>query len=371
MRVKSKERVQVTSDRGMLRLRWTYIDKRQSLNLGLENTRINRTYANGIARQIAEDIRCGEYDVTKNKYRPKLIGNSGLSCSELFDKFTAYKQRDLGISPRSVETRYVPLSRALNKWLDMPAHEVKKEYARNFMSIQSERVTSSTAKARIGLLRSCWKWAIQEELVATDNPWVGLEVALKPQPAQRVKPFNREEIKAILSKFGNSPYYSHYSDFVTFLFGVGCRFGEAAGLLWKHIADDFQTVWIGESVSRGYRKSTKTGKARTIVLSPNIQSMIKERYERLNPNPEDLVFPSPQGLPICDRNFRRRAWKTILNECGIEYRKPYSIRHTAISHALANGANPIAVAEQSGHDKRVLLDTYAHVIRPQPVFLEF
>ncbi|BDM82026.1 hypothetical protein AM10699_48900 [Acaryochloris marina MBIC10699] len=355
----------------MLRLRWTYIDKRQSLNLGLENTRINRTYANGIARQIAEDIRCGEYDVTKNKYRPKLIGNSGLNCSELFDKFTTYKQHDLGISPRSVETRYIPLSRALNKWLDMPAHEVTKDHARHFMSIQSEHVTADTAKARIGLLGSCWKWAIQEELLATDNPWVGLRVALKPQPTQRVKPFNREEIKAILSEFRNNRYYSHYSDFVIFLFGVGCRFGEAAGLLWKHIADDFQTVWIGESVSRGYRKSTKTGKARTIVLSPNVQSMLKARYERLKPNLEDLVFPSPQGLPICDRSFRRRAWKTVLIKCGIEYRKPYAIRHSAVSHALASGADPISVAEQSGHDKRVMLESYAHVIQPQSVFIEF
>lgn len=372
MRVKSQEKVQVTNDRGMIRLRWTQPGgKRTSLSLGLEYNRANIAYARGVARQIEDDIRCSQYDVTKNKYRPKAVGNSGLSCSELFDKFTTYKQRDKGISPRSVETRYVPLSRALKKWLIVPAHEVKRHQARNFMSIQTERVTPGTAKARIGLLQSCWAWAIQEQLIANENPWIGLGEAIKTQPTPPGKPFNQAEIKQILAGFRSNPYYSHYSDFVTFLFGVGCRFGEAAGLQWKHFADDFQTVWIGVSISRGHRKSTKTGKARTVMLSPNIQSMLKERYERLTPKPEDLVFPSPTGLPICDRNFRRRAWKTILQECGIEYRKPYSTRHTAISHALANGANPIMVAEQSGHDKRVLLDTYAHVIQPQPVFLEF
>ena len=57
-------------------------------------------------------------------------------------------------------------------------------------------------------------------------------------------------------------------DFVAVLFGVGCRFGEAAGLKWKHLGAGFSRVWLGESISRGHPKSTKTGRARTVVLSP-------------------------------------------------------------------------------------------------------
>jgi integrase len=158
---------------------------------------------------------------------------------------------------------------------------------------------------------------------------------------------------------------------VAFLFGVGCRFGEASGLKWKHIADDFQTIWIGESVSRGHRKSTKTGKARTVVLSPSIKEIVRSRHQLMKPKPDDLVFPSPKGLPMDDHNFRNRAWKTILEQCHIEYRKPYAVRHSAISHALKNGANPIDLAEQTGHDKRVLLSTYAHCINSQSLFVEF
>ena len=46
----------------------------------------------------------------------------------------------------------------------------------------------------------------------------------------------------------------------------------------------------------------------------------------------------------------------------IEYRSPYKARHSAISHALSNGANFISLANQTGHDKRVLLSTYARAI---------
>jgi integrase len=73
---------------------------------------------------------------------------------------------------------------------------------------------------------------------------------VKPAPKQKVKPFALAEVQAILAAFRTDRYYQHYADFVTFLFGTGCRFGEAVALKWRHIADDYSTVWIGESVSR-------------------------------------------------------------------------------------------------------------------------
>jgi integrase len=151
-------------------------------------------------------------------------------------------------------------------------------------------------------------------------------------------------------------------------------------LRWKHLGVDYSTAWIGDSISRGHqnKKGTKTGKYRTIGLPPIVRSMLAERFDRLggalrdrlSPSPDDLVFMSPKGLPMHDHRFRRRAWKTILASCQIEYRSPYNLRHTAASHLLANKVNPIAVAEQLGHSKRVLLDTYAHAIDRECLFVD-
>jgi integrase len=182
--------------------------------------------------------------------------------------------------------------------------------------------------------------------------------------SEQKQPFTIAELKAIVSGFAGHSYYSHYTDFVIFLASTACRFGEGAGLRWKHLGKDFSTAWIGESISRGHqnKKGTKTGKSRTIQLPQNVRSMLVDRFDRLSPKPDDLVFPSPKGLPIDDHRFRARAWKTILEGCHIEYRTPYNLRHSAISHALHNGANFISLAEQTGHDKRVMLSTYAHAI---------
>jgi integrase len=88
----------------------------------------------------------------------------------------------------------------------------------------------------------------------------------------------------VLSAFKVHPRYHHYADFVSFLANTGCRFGEAAGLKWKHLGADYLTTWIGESCRRGVTRSTKTGKARTILLSPSVQRMLAARFEAMQPN---------------------------------------------------------------------------------------
>jgi integrase len=306
------------------------------------------------------------------KYKPRTTGKNAteITVPELFKRFTDDRFKEHGLAPGS-KSRYTCIQKYLSERLDMPAHQVSDRLARNFSAYLTERLSGITTKSYLYLIAASFDWAKGKYHIAELNPWSGLALKVKSNPKQRVKPFTETEIKAIIGGFRRSPHYDHYTDFVIFLFGVACRFGEAAGLRWCHIADDCQTAWIGESISRGHRKGTKTNKSRTINLSPSIAKMLSDRYSKLKPKPNDLVFPSPKGLPIDDHNFRNRAWKTVLDRCNIEYRKPYTTRHSAISHAIANGASPIDLAEQTGHDKRVLINTYAHVINKQSLFVEF
>lgn len=49
------------------------------------------------------------------------------------------------------------------------------------------------------------------------------------------------------------------------------------------------------------------------------------------------------------KNFCKRYWEPVLGELGIDYRRPYTTRHTLISHGLESGMNPVAVASLTGH----------------------
>ncbi len=364
--------VTIESDRGRLRLRWLHQGKRVNLSLGVDDNPTGRAFAKQKAGQIETDLMAGHYDETLLRYKPRILGKSAtcISAPEVFKRFTDYQVRDKGLTPGSLR-RYQPVQAHLERRLKIDAEKVSDRIAGDFAAYLAERVSDRTAKEYLWLLRSCWDWAKGRYSLADSNPWTELARKIKPQPQQRVKPFTTGEVRAIINGFRNSKYYDRYTDFVAFLFGVGCRFGEAAGLRWSSIADDFETIWIGESISRGHRKGTKTGKARTVILNSSVSQMLRSRKERLNPKASDLVFTTPKGLPLDDHNFNRRAWKTVLGKCQIEYRKPYCARHSAISHALANGANPFELSEQTGHDKQVMLSTYAHAIEHKSLFVEF
>jgi integrase len=362
--------VKVENDDGRLRLRFTHNGKRYTIAVGLPDSKINRLVAQQKAAQIKLDIASGNFDITLSKYKPPKttsLKQKEVTVVQLFEQFTSTQSKAKELHTGSL-CRYTATLKHLERYFPSKSAElIDQNDAEGFAQYLMAKVSTRTAKDYLILVQACWKWAEQS---LSHNPWSSIVSKVKPAPKQKVKPFTVAEVKAILEAFRNNRYYRHYTDFVTFLFGTGCRFGEAVALKWKYIDDDCSSVWIGESVSRGNRKTTKTGKDRTITLTTKIAQMLKERRpERWDP--ESLVFPAPTGKIINDHTFRRRAWKKILASLGIEYRKPYATRHTAISHALANGANPLAVAESTGHDPQILFKHYASVIQRSAVMIEF
>jgi len=193
------------------------------------------------------------------------------------------------------------------------------------------------------------------------NPWTNLQNRIKIAPKQMPKPFTKAEIKTIIQAFENDSHYKHYAAFVKFMFSTGVRTGEAIGLRWKHITDEFSTIWIGEIITKGKRRPTKNNKHRTIPINAQLKELLKS-IKPENANPDDLVFTTRQGNPIDEHNFSARAWSNILSRLEIPYRKPYNCRHTFVSHCLESGMNPVVVAQLTGHDVKVLYGHYAGVV---------
>lgn len=352
--------VQVFKER--LRLCWSYLGKRYYLYIGLPDSKLNRTIAEQKAHQIEGDIVTGNFDPTLKKYKSVVPKPSLVSAVALFEQFTQSKQKY--VVARTL-AKYAAICRYFRDFFqDKPATEITLKEAEAFTDWLITQVKPITAKERLFLIESCWKWAIERELVEL-NPWKEMTKRIKPAPKQPSKPFSKEEMGAIIQAFRSDRYYHYYANYVEFLFGTGCRTGEAIGLKWKHVSDDCSTVWIGESLSRGERRSTKNNRSRTIALTPKLQAMLLAKrpadFDR-----EELVFTAPRGGAIDDGNFRNRAWKTVLTRLEIDYRKPYTTRHTLVSHALDLGMNPVVVAQLTGHDVQVLFKNYAGNVNSRP-----
>lgn len=376
-----KGTVKVETDKGWLRLRFTYAGQRRASALGLIDTSINRQFAEQKARQVELDIISGNFDTTLQKYKPqKTVRETkaeSITAEELILRFIEDKSK-LVSSPRSLE-KYQTLITHLKSFslkgksvthslANRAANDFKQDNLEQFYQYLLKKLAPVTLKQTIVWLSACWQWGIEQKLIEV-NPWKPLVKRVKVPPKQMPKPFTQEEIKAIVEGFKRDRYYSYYLEFIEFLFGTGCRTGEAIGLCWKHLNRDCSTVWIGESLSRKTRKATKTNRARTITLTRRLQSLLQS----MKPQDCDLekpVFQSKRGKSIDDHNFRNRAWKSILAKADIEYRKPYNTRHTLISHALDRGMNPVAVAQLTGHDVQTLYENYAGNVKCRPMLPE-
>jgi integrase len=369
-------KVGIQDKKGWLILAWND-GNRRTMATGI---RADITGAKALAQKIATKIELdflqrdeGHYDETLLKYKPHILGKSAteISAPELFDRFTKHQAKAKGLAQSGINSRYIALRKMLEKVLDVPANTIGTREAERFADICATTLQSDTAKARIWLLASCWDWAKGKHHVKEENPFRGLSTRFRSQQKKKKKPFSLVEVRGILDGFRSSRYYAHYADYAAFLLGVGSRPGEAAGLLWENVSTDFTKVDFCQSFSRGVVGDIKTKKLRTVNLSPSIVAMLKRRMEAQQPNPSDLVFFTPTGLPIDDRNFRRRAWTKVLKAAGVEYRCPYTSRGTVASHALASHQDHVSVAKALGNSPKVLYDHYVDTIDDRTVFVDF
>jgi integrase len=349
--------VKIESFKGRLRLRWSYQGQRYNLSLGLDDTDLGQTLAKGRAGQIDIDIATGDFDRTLATYRrasAKVETGTTITAAEMFGRFTAYKVQGLDARTRG---KYQAIGTKLSALLGSERAAIDEARAEQFRLGLAATIAPSSQKEYLAMMSTCWDWGVTQSLVPI-NPWGEVLKRVKVPPRQQARPFTKAEMTAILNGFRQSRYFAHYGDFVEFLFSTGVRTGEAIGLRWSHLSDDCGKVWIGESVSRGVRKSTKTNRSREFRLTDRLSSMLRSRRPN-NPQPDALVFPAVEGGPIDDKNFRNRAWKAVLKEAGVNYRSPYKTRHTFISHAIAGGMNPMTIAKMTGHDPEVLFERYA------------
>ncbi len=316
--------VQVFKER--LRLCWSYLGTRYFLSVGLPNSKVNRLVAERRARQIELDIASGYFDPTLKKYKPEAtLKRSQFSISSFFELFWKEKQKTVSI--RTFESYHASVRYLTQYFRDKPVESIDVPTAEQFIEwLNKQGLRDVTRKTYLTLIKAILDWGLKKGLVEL-NPWQELVSRVRVAPKQMPKPFTKGEIAAIIQAFRTDRYYHHYADYVDFLFSTGCRTSEVVGLRWRHLSDDCLTAWIGETLTRGVRKSTKTNRARTITLTPRLQELLLTRRPT-NPDPEGLVFSSPQGGAIDDHNFRNRAWKAILAYLKIDYRKPYTTRHT-------------------------------------------
>lgn len=155
---------------------------------------------------------------------------------------------------------------------------------------------------------------------------------------------------------------------VALLAYAGMRPGEIWALRWGDIKQRTIHVQIATD-GEGGTKPTKTLAKRSIkILGPLADDLQAWRRETTGSTAARArVFPAATSTRVATKdtmdNWRDRdVWAPAMRRAGVEYQRPYDLRHSFASLLLAEGRTIHAVARQLGHDPKLTLSTYGHVI---------
>ena len=131
--------------------------------------------------------------------------------------------------------------------------------------------------------------------------------------------------------------------------------------------------WTDDGSVRQRRelKHRAEGETRPIPIHPELVTMLRNHLKEYGTGPGGRVFSLPRGGIVTDRAYlavfhkARAAAFTEAEAASLVARRPYDLRHAAVSTWLNASGNPAQVAEWAGHSVDVLLRTYAKCIAGQ------
>lgn len=348
------------SNDGRLRIRWQESGgRRVAKAIGMADTKLGQIQGRAIIAKIERDlIADGTFDRSLRKYlaiddHTPLVSPLRLTALEAFEDYMIASGP--GLSKSSRGTQNSTRTHLINLLGDAEFAAIGPEQAKGFRrSLEALGLKGASVKKYLDQLSRCWDDTIEREGLDIANPWGKVRRNIRIDQALPPEPFSPDEAQRIIDGFRE--HCPHYADYVEFCLLIGCRLSEAIGLRWEHVSRDCKTVWIGETLTRGERRSAKSGAA-VIALSPALAQLFQRRSRS-----GDLVFTSVEGMAIDDGNFLDRYWKPMLARLGIPYRYPRNARHTYVSNNLDQGVSPLQIAAVTRHDVQTLFKNYAHKI---------
>lgn len=277
-----------------------------------------KTFAQARLNQILADAMSGHLK------RPGAVGKT------VKDLVTSYLKRPKKVGP----TDQLIVLRFADEYGSVRLVDVRGQHILDHVTARGN--TPSTMRREINAILAALNYGRSE---------LGLEVAdvkvkRPPENEHRERWLTDEERDRFVEAF--SP---HWRPFVAFLFFTGARLGEATGLRWKDVHEDYVVLRS--------RKGSGVLKPRTVPLHPACKAML----DGLSRSTE-FVFRTPEGGAIDTHNFRQREWAAACKAAQIEDFRPHDARHTFASRLAQNGTPIPIISDLLGHSSLEMTKRY-------------
>ena len=201
-------------------------------------------------------------------------------------------------------------------------------------------------------LRQVLRYAVRCKYL-DENP-----AALVPNPAPRqgeMKIFSWPELELVAAELP-----PRHRAIPIFAGGTGLRPEEWLALERRDVDRQQRVVSVQRVFTNGkLSEYPKTDRSRRRVP---LRSRVLEALDSM-PSRVDtpILFPGSRGGHLDLHNFRERHWKPALRAAGLEYRRPYDLRHTYATFSIAAGVSLFALARRMGTSLEMIDKTYGHL----------
>ena len=128
--------------------------------------------------------------------------------------------------------------------------------------------------------------------------------------------------------------------------------------------------WSDTGLSRDRRqlKHRAKGDVRVVPIPPPLTVLLTNHLDEFGTTPDGRLFRAIRGGLLGDKLYgdtwraARLAALTPAEVASTLARRPYDLRHAAVSTWLNAGVDPTLVAAWAGHSVQVLLQVYAKCI---------
>lgn len=308
------------------------------------------------------DLRIQERQIARDKNELNEYVTTGASVNFVFDRYISMKT-NLKRSTRSnylyIYDKFIRDGFGRRNINEIRYSDMKKFY----VSLLDEGLQVNTLDNIHSVLHPTFQLAVRDNVIRS-NPSDGVMAELKKNDGKNKGiryALTLAQQRAFLNYTANSPVYAHWLPLFMFLFGTGCRIGEAVGIRWQDVDFENKEISINHSLEyivdedrkAAWHVSTPKTDAgtRMIPLLKEVEEALheeKENQERTGLTNMDQV-DGMSGFMFANR-FGKLLLPSSVNRAIARISDAYNAEETV--RAAREKREPVLIPHFSAHHIR-------------------
>lgn len=250
---------------------------------------------------------------------------------------------------------------------DLPMKVIRRSHLEAWVKTVSERWAPTTVKTRFVIVRSVFRAAIADRVIAAD-PSLGVALPRRRRADAAMQIPTVEEVGRLLACADSTRVSTRkgFRAYVALCAFAGLRKAEAAGIRVGDIDFDGRTLNVGRQLQRDGStyviRLPKYGSERVVYPPDELLAILREHIARHlpTPDPEAWLFMVGDG-PMYDNDISWR-WTATREAAQLPNVRLHDLRHFFASGLIAAGCDVVTVQRALGHSSATTtLDTYSHL----------